>query len=180
MKYLAPIVYCLALSITACSNSPDKKNWNREIPPEKFFSAYYQEDIPHQAALSERDYLMWVNRFYFGWQLYRRGWMQATEELVASLPKAQDKQNAKRLMLQIGNLIGPEWAKNKKYRLINTRHLGIWGDAISASIVNHQQMAILNNIMNDAKALLKKDIPSQLIMADRYYPQEDFEYAELL
>jgi hypothetical protein len=33
--------------------------------------------------------------------------------------------------------------------------------------------------MNDAKALLKKDIPAQLIMADRYYPQKGFEYAEL-
>jgi hypothetical protein len=66
--------------------------------------------------------------------------MQATEELVDSLPKTQDKQDAKRLMLDIGNLIGPESAKNKKYRLINTRHVGIWGDAINASIVQPQQI----------------------------------------
>jgi hypothetical protein len=180
MKYLAPIAYCLVLSITACSNAPDKNHWAREIPSENFLSAYYQQDIPHQTALSERDYLMWVNRFYFGWKLYRRGWIQATEELVNSLPKTQDKQHAKRLMLDIGNLIGPEWAKNKKYRLINTRHLGIWGDAINASIVHHQQITTLNNIMNDAKALLKKDITSRLIVADRYYPQQAFEYTELL
>ena len=108
MKYLAPIVYCLALSITACSNSPDKNNWNREIPPEKSFSAYYQQDTPHQAALSQSDYLMWVNRFYFGWTMYRRGWIQATKELVDSLPKTKNKKDTERLMSRIGNLIGPE------------------------------------------------------------------------
>jgi len=178
MKYLTPVVYCIVLSITACSSVPNKKNGASKIPPEEFFITYYQQDIPHQAALSERDYLMWVNRFYFGWGLYRRGWMQATEELVDSLPNAYDKQRARQLMLDIGNLIGPEWAKNRKYRLINTRHLGIWGDAINAAIVRRQQMATLRTIMNDATALLKKTIPDQLIVTDRYHPQKNFESAE--
>jgi hypothetical protein len=108
MKYLVPIVYCLALSISACSTAPDKNNLTGEIPPEIFFISYYQQDTPHQAALSQSDYLIWVNRFYFGWTMYRRGWIQATKELVDSLPKTQNKKDAERLMSRIGNLIGPE------------------------------------------------------------------------
>jgi hypothetical protein len=160
--------------ISACATAPNHQHWPKDIPPKKLFTDHYQQDIPHQNVLSEQEYLTWVHRFYYGWELYKRGWMLATQELEDSLENPQEKQKARNTMRQIGELIAPEWAKNKRHRIINTRHLNIWGNTINESIVQKEQLKILSKILTDVKALRQKQIMPDSILTNRYYPEKPF------
>ncbi len=148
--------------------------WPENIPSKNYYIQYYQKDKPHQEALSQQQYLLWVHRFYFGWELYRRGWLQATEELAASINNANDRKIAVEKMNYIGLLISAEWAKNKQFHLISTRNLSIWGNALNYSVKNHQQLTMLETILIDVKRLLAKDISSSDILASNYHTEIPF------
>lgn len=181
MTALHSLIYTLIiLAITSCSTAPNKEQWPTNIPTRDTFVNYYNQDIAHQEALAEEDYLTWVHRFYFGWELYRRGWVRATQELVDSLENEADKPLAKQLMTDIGNRIAPEWAKDKRFHLIKTRHIVIWGNTINAAITKKEQMKILPRILNDVDALLDKQLSASVIQANRYYPQQVFGSTESL
>ncbi len=174
---MKPVVLLIILGIsflTACSIAPGKNEWPTNIPPRSYFVAYYAQDIPHQAILKKEEYLTWVHRFYFGWELYGRGWLQATEELVNSLKNPKEKQYAKRIMLKVGALVAPEWAKNKKFRVINTRHISIWGNSLHDAIARKEQLTTLDKIHADVDGLLEKRLSPSDIDYDRYFKQEPF------
>jgi uncharacterized membrane protein YphA (DoxX/SURF4 family) len=175
MTRLHSFIFALiALATTACSTAPNETQWPNNIPARHTFLDYYNQDIEHKKALKEEDYLTWVHRFYFGWELYRRGWVRATNELVDSLDDTQNKPLAKQLMTNIGDLIAPEWAKDKRFHLIKTRHIVIWGNTINAAIVKKEQLLILHKILADVNALLEQRMTPETIQAERYYPQETF------
>ena len=175
MNFIHSLIYIsIALTITACSTAPSESQWPNNIPARHVFIDYYNQDIENQRVLEEEDYLTWIHRFYFGWELYRRGWIKATNELVDSIDEVENKPLAKQLMTDIGNLIAPEWAKNKRFHLIKTRHIVIWGNTINAAIVKKQQMQILPKILADVNALLDQRIAANIIQAERYYPQQVF------
>jgi len=113
---------------------------------------------------------MWVNRFYYGWTLYRRGWVRATNELTASLSDPEDKQHALDMMFTIGKQVSAEWAKNKRHRVINTKHLSIWGNSLNQSVVKKEQLYILDRILEDVNLLLAQEIQPKDVDTHRYYP----------
>jgi hypothetical protein len=165
-----PFFYlALSLIFSGCASVKEKKTWPAEIPPIHVYTDYYSQDVGHQTALTEQEYLLWVHRFYYGWALYNRGWLKATDELVATLKTENDKKDAKEKMLAIGKLVSPEWAKNKQYRVINSRHLGIWGNAINSSILAKEQMLMLDKILLDVQLLLEKRVEPNSIIEARYY-----------
>ncbi|MEM7617528.1 MAG: hypothetical protein AAF195_04020 [Pseudomonadota bacterium] len=172
MKYLFTIV--LFLSLSACSTLPLDSNWPDTIPQRSYFIDYYNQDRKHRQVVNQDEYLKWIHRFYFGWELYRRGWLQATDELVATINDSQQKAIAKEKSLLIGKLVAPEWAKNRAYRVINTKHIAIWGNAISESIVRGEQLAILDKILDDVTDLLARNIQPKEISKSRYYLLENF------
>jgi hypothetical protein len=172
---LSSYTLCLAtLLIASCSSAPNKDQWPNSLPSRAFFTDYYARDIANQQAITEHTYLTWIHRFYFGWELYSRGWLQATEEFEDSMKIAKDKPIAKRLMLETGRRIAPEWAKNKQHSVITTRHIVIWGNSINASIVNKNQMDTLTKIFNDVNALLERRMQPKEIIAERYYVTQAF------
>lgn len=175
MTFSHSLIYILiALTITACSTAPNESQWPNNIPARNTFIDYYNQDIENQKVLDEEDYLTWIHRFYFGWELYRRGWIRATDELVDSIDNAENKPLAKQFMTDIGNLIAPEWAKDKRFHLIKTRHIVIWGNTINAAIVKKEQMYVLPKILDDVNALLEQRLSANTIQASRYYPQQVF------
>lgn len=174
MKPFSLTICLITLLIASCSSAPSKEKWPNNIPPRALFTEYYAQDIPHQKSLSEKGYLTWIHRFYFGWELYRRGWIQATNEFTDSITPDESKPQAKELMLETGRRIAPEWAKNKKHSVIKTRHLNIWGNSINSSIVNKTQMSTLTKIFHDVNALLERRMQPSEITADRYYPEQVF------
>lgn len=165
----------LSLSLFSCSTLYKNSSWPSPLPPKYYFIDYYSYDKEHQKVLSLESYLVWIQRFYLGWKFYDRGWLKVTNEVSTTLKNKEDKKKSKEIMLKMGNRIAPEWAKNYQYRVINTRHLGIWGNAINQSIVNSEQLIILEKINRDVDALLDRTITPTDIADDRYYSVEDFD-----
>jgi hypothetical protein len=90
MKSLLIILSTLSI-VTSCAIVNVSESWPDNIPSRSYFVSYYGKDKEHQEVLNQNDYLRWVHRFYFGWELYRRGWLQATDELVQTLDDPQEK-----------------------------------------------------------------------------------------
>lgn len=163
--------------LAACSTTQrnlSQPNWPEQLPPLSYFTDYYAQDPEHQEVLSESGYLNWIKRFYLGWELYRRGWLQATDELVATLDDPEDKRIARERAEEIGRLVSPEWAKARNYRVINTRHLTIWGNALNKSMVKQEQLIMLDKILSDVKILLDRKLQPKDIASNRYYEPESF------
>ncbi len=160
--------------LVACSSTPRHTVWPVELPPKQYFVTYYQQDPDFQKITKLDTYLLWIRRFYFGWDFYRRGWLQATDELTATLNTHEEKVKGKRLMLAIGAKISAEWAKDRTLRVINTRHMIIWGNALNNSMVKKQQFSVLSLVKNDVESLLKREIKPKEIITSRYYNPEPF------
>jgi hypothetical protein len=172
-------IFLLTLLITSgCSSLQDKPRhdfgWPKDLPTKEYFVQYYYDDANQQQASTLETYLLWVKRFYLGWELYQRGWLQATDELVESIAEPGDKIQAQEKAFAIGKLVAAEWAKDKRFRVINTRHLSIWGNALNESTLKDEQLLILDQILNDASTLLERGIQPRDIVANRYYEPEPF------
>lgn len=172
------LLIIIASMLAACSSAPNKDNWSTEIPQRSYFTDYYAQDPANQEMISQHEYLTWIHRFYFGWELYSRGWLQATDELAASLKTPEDKQSGREKMLGIGALISPEWAKNRNHRVINLRHINIWGNAINAAMVRKEQLTVLNLIRKDIDQLLARTMLPKDITSSRYHEEKPFEISD--
>lgn len=175
MKHTFIILAIVTAFTGACSSTPGSSaKWPSELPPEAYFKNYYLKDTAHQQVAPEDRYLLWVKRFYFGWELQARGWLQATQELVDTLPDAGDKQLAKAKSLEIAKLTSAEWAKDNCCRRINTRHIVVWANALNRSIVEHEQLKMLDKVLTDVQALLNESISPEDIQLGRYCAYEPF------
>lgn len=163
----------LLISLTACSTVNQTQSWPEAMPPKAYFVDYYNKDPEHQKVLSLDSYLRWIKRFYLGWELYRQGWLKVAHKLPQTVPP-EEQAEVKSKVLEIGRLVSPEWAKNQRYRVIHTQHLGIWGNAINESITRSEQNQLLDRIHKDVLALLDKEITPKDITEDRYYEIEMF------
>lgn len=171
MKFL---LLFLLFFLVSCTTAPSSEEWPADMPSLGYLQDYYQQDIDNQKTLSERAYLNWIYRFYYGWELYSRGWFQATDELVASLTSPEQKRQGRQLMEEIGLLIAPEWAKNDPYRVINTRHVALWGNVILKGMLEQNQLPLLYQIRADVKQLLNSEMTAIDIKKDRYITDENF------
>ncbi len=173
MKLTFFFIFTLAF-LTSCATIKPTSDWHQDIPPRPYFIDYYEANVTDKDILSQNDYLIWIHRFYFGWELYARGWIKSTEALSKTLDNHDDSQLAKEKALLLGSIVSPEWAKSKGDRVINTRHLNIWGNVLNESIVRKEQLIILDKILFDVNALLEKKIRPRDITFNRYYKVEEF------
>ena len=164
----------IVLLLSSCSNLHPSQRWSEDIPPRDIFIDYYTRDQAHQQVLDQEGYLTWVHRFYWGWELYPRGWLQTTAEIIATLEAAEKRHKAQQKLKEMGRLVASEWAKNRHYRVINTRHLSIWGNALNESVICQQQLKTIDQILGDIKGLLAKQIRPQEIAYKRYYKLRAF------
>ena len=167
----------LFLLLSACSSGAyhgSQPVWSDDIPARQYFIDHYRAGAFAEVQ-SESDYLLWVQRFYLGWELYGRGWLKATEELAQTLSPGKERELAREKALAIGHLVSAEWAKNTRYRVINTRHLNIWGNALNKSVVKKEQLFVLDKILLDVNTLLQRTLAPQEIAYSRYYQVEDFD-----
>lgn len=168
------LLFLVSLSLFSCSTAYRSDSWPASLPPQAYFVDYYIQDKANQEVLDLGEYLTWVKRFYLGWELYNQGWLKVADKLPQTLKSEEDKINSRNKVLNIGKLVAPEWAKDPRHRVINTRHLGIWGNAINESIVRSEQIQLLEKILTDVNDLLNKKIKPSDITSDRYYPVELF------
>ncbi|QEI14239.1 hypothetical protein [Cellvibrio japonicus] len=147
-------------------------NWPSNMPPRAYFVKTYEADEANRAIQSEQEYLTWILRFYQGWELYKRGWVKMTDELLTQVDDPSQAKEVKYKVERIGRLVSGEWAKKSNTRTIYLRHVSVWGNALLESLDRDEALPLINRINQDVDDLLAHRISKDVITADRYYPQD--------
>ena len=169
-KFFTSLSLLLVLFLTACATQTASiSDWPRDIPPRAYFVAVYDADQRNQQVQTLNEYLVWVKRYYHGWELYRRGWNDVTEDLVTQMEDPVKAEEVRTKMDSIGRSIAGEWSKKSKSRKIFTRQVAIWGNALVESMNRGEELKLLNAVSGDVNGLLARQIPTDAITDDRYY-----------
>ena len=165
----------LLVLLTACATQQTvHRSWPEGAPSLAYFEQIYAEDLRNQQEQTLDEYLVWVKRYYEGWELYRRGWLDVTQDLVVQIENPQVAQEVDTKMYAVGRAIAGEWAKKTNTRKIFTRHVAIWGNALVESMNRGEELKLINIVQRDVDHLLADKLPVDAITADRYYaPDED-------
>ena len=174
---IASLLLLASLSfLTACvSRLPDTVVWPKDIPSREFFVAQYEADSLNKKTQDLQEYLLWVLRFYKGWELYSNGWSKVTEDSLHGVTDAALAQEIKADMDQIGVGIACEWAKNKKDRRVLTRHVVVWGNALIESMRRGQaqEIVLVRRVLADLNGLLDTQVDLDEIKPERYFPRDN-------
>jgi len=164
----------IATLISACSSHKIvDKPWPQEMPSRSYFTKIYNADKENKLIQTEEDYLKWIVRFYNGWELYRRGWIKMTDELMAQVDNPAEAEEIKFKIDRIGRLVSGEWAKKSEARTIYLRHVSIWGNSLLESLDRGEPLPLINRINQDVDDLLAHKIHPDTITADRYYASDE-------
>lgn len=164
----------LLLLLSACATHTANQNtWPAGVPARSYFEAVYAADLCNQQEQELVDYLKWVVRYYEGWELYRRGWKDVTEDLVTQIEEPVLAVEIKRKMDAIGQSIAGEWAKKTATRRIYTRHVAIWGNALVEAMNRSEEVKLIDIVARDINDLLAHSLSVDDITADRYYGQDE-------
>ena len=166
---LCLIAYFLA--IAACTHV--KEYWPAEMPSKGTFVSFYKQDKDNLAKQTQQEYLLWIQRFYLGWEIYRRGWLKMTNELLEEIDSPKEKQKIKQKMDKLGFSISSEWAKKTKHRRVYTRHVSIWGNALLESLSRGEYEQLIDKVQQDVNDLLAHKLEPNQITASRYYPEDE-------
>ncbi len=161
------------LWLSGCTHRQlQQDSWPERMPSRDYFIAVYEADDTNKAMQSQSDYLTWVLRFYQGWELYRRGWIRMSDELVAQLHNPAEADEVEKKIGRIGRLVAGEWAKKSNTRTIYLRHVSVWGNALLESLDRQQELPLINRINQDVDDLLALRLGKEAITADRYFSQD--------
>jgi len=172
-RFLLSLLVVSFLLLTACvSRPPQQADWPADIPSREFFVAQYEADEDNKGAEDLDEYLLWVIRFYKGWELYGNGWTKVTQDSLHGVKDPLVAQEIKAKMDLIGQGIASEWPKNKKDRRIYTRHIVVWGNALVESIKRDQELLLINRVLADVNGLISRKVGVDAIKAERYFPRD--------
>lgn len=175
MKLIRYCTFFFVLTlISACTNHRLAENaWPTEMPSRSYFLTVYNADEDNKRVQTEDEYLKWIVRFYNGWELYRRGWIKMTDELMAQVENPAQAKEIKFKIDRIGRLVAGEWAKKSETRTIYLRHVSIWGNSLLESLDRGEPLPLINRINQDVDDLLARKIHPDVITAHRYYAQDE-------
>lgn len=168
------LFFVLAFSVLAgCASHPPKQaQWPTDIPSHEFFVSVYEDDVENKKTQTVDEYMLWVLRFYKGWELYHNGWTQVTDNSLEGVTDPLLAQEIKLKMDMIGVNIASEWAKAKDDRRIYTRHVVVWGNALIEAIKRGEELKLINRVLKDVNNLVAKKIHMDDIKAERYYAKD--------
>mgnify|MGYP003553585745 CR=1 FL=1 len=170
--FLSVGLVCLLLLSGCATRSQKVASWPSDMPSREFFVAHYESDLDNKSGQDVEEYLLWVLRFYKGWELYSNGWTKVTEDSLHGVTDPALAQEIRTKMNLIGEGIACEWAKNKKDRRILTRHVVVWGNALIESIKRDQELTLINRVLADVNGLLVKQVALDDVKAERYFPRD--------
>ena len=78
----------------------------------------------------DREYQRWLKVFYDGSFLVP-GWKSRKREVLSYV--TENKAETEKLLDELGNIIGREWAKDNRVRKISTDDIVRWGEAMKRS-----------------------------------------------
>lgn len=173
-RFFLSFIFLCVIFLSACvSRAPQAENWPSDIPSRAFFIAHYESDLENKSGQEVEEYLLWVLRFYKGWELYNNGWTKVTDDSLHGVTDPALAQEIRTKMGLIGEGIACEWAKNKKDRRILTRHVVVWGNALIESINRDQELALINRVLADVNGLLAQQVTLDEVKAERYFPRDN-------
>jgi len=161
---------CL-LFTSACSHLKDQ--WPDRVPNRSLFIKVYESDRDNRKIQTEEKYLMWVQRYYLGWEIYRNGWLKVTDQLLSQTDNPQQKAIIETKMHHLGFKICAEWAKKTEHRRVFTRHVSIWGNALLESLDREEPIPLIDRVTADVDALIAHQLDPKAITENRYYPQDE-------
>lgn len=173
-RFFVLLLLSVSVLLSSCaSRAPiHANNWPADIPSRDYFVARYEADIDNKASEDLDEYLLWVVRFYQGWELYSNGWTKVTQDSLHGVKDPVLAQEIKTKMDLIGQGIASEWPKNKKDRRIFTRHIVVWGNALVESIKRDQELHLINRVLADVNGLVAHQVAVDDIKAERYFPRD--------
>jgi len=172
-NYFLVFAIVVVSALSGCSTRMTQQaHWPKDIPSREFFVAQYESDAINKQQEDVDEYLLWVVRFYKGWELYSNGWSKVTEDSLYGVTDPVLASEIRTKMNLIGETIACEWPKNKKDRRILTRHIVVWGNALVESIKRGQELNLINRVLADARGLVGDQVAIDDIKADRYFPQD--------
>jgi hypothetical protein len=170
------ITLLMISSLYACSTNKMAKHdhtWPADMPSRAYFVKIYEADEINNKIQKKEEYLTWIVRFYKGWELYRRGWIKMTNELVAQVQDPSQVNEIQYKIDRIGRLVSGEWAKKSDTRTIYLRHVSIWGNALLESLDRNEALPLIDRVNKDVDDLLAHRINADVITAERYFPADE-------
>ena len=166
LRYLLVV---FAFTVTACAPQQVRESsWPGYLPLRSYFLAVYEQDETNKQQQTEEEYLAWVVRYYEGWEFYPRGWNQIAQEIVQAQKEPKAVDNVKAKLQSLGLLISAEWAKNNRTRLIHTRQVALWANAMATAIAQGETLKLLDMVLSDVKAILAGKLTAEAIGPSRY------------
>lgn len=161
----------LAILLSACSSRQfvADDNWPADMPPKAIFVNAYEADAHNKAVQTQDEYMLWIVRFYKGWELYRRGWLTMTDELMSQISNPAEAKEIEERIYRVGVKMSSEWAKKSDQRTIYLRHVYVWGNALLESIEQNNCLELVTRVEQDIDDLLARKLGRDAITADRYF-----------
>ena len=156
------------LALTACATAP--ASWPGTLPPFSYFQNTWTNDAANQQIQDQDEYLLWVRRFYEGFNTVP-GWLDLEKRVLARLPQDQQASVAEQLA-RLGVTISAEWAKDNSVRRIDTSTVATWRDALQESLSRMELASYLMLLNQDIAALLGGQLTTDDITFERYYTDE--------
>tara|TARA_R100001377_G_scaffold52954_2_gene31096 strand:- start:769 stop:1338 length:570 start_codon:yes stop_codon:yes gene_type:complete len=153
--------------LAGCMSSAILEQWPEQIPQQSYFQRLYREDGGNQERQSEVEYLVWVARFYEGWEMMPIGWRDISDSVLVDLEPVQYRTVDGHLE-RIGAQISGEWAKDNEVRQIDSRMLSLWAGVMQAEYSAAYRIAAVQVIARDVDDILRGALPMEQITEDRY------------
>ena len=169
MTHILKLLLLLA-ALSSCSTTPRVEDWPDNMPPVSYYVDAWQLDESNQRLQVLDDYLVWIRRFYEGFNI-APGWFNLTEQVFERLPASRHEVIGNRLY-ELGRIISVEWAKHNDVRLIDTRNAAIWRDALQESLSKNDLDNYLERVEADIAAMLAGTLTRSDIEFERYYVDE--------
>ncbi len=103
-----------------------------DLPDVADLFAAYQHDHANQKVQSWSQYRGWVQTFYKG-NLLSEGWSKFGAVTASTVKSPEARQAVVAHIVELGRIIGLEWAKDSSVRKITTGDLRRWNDLMAAA-----------------------------------------------
>lgn len=153
--------------LASCMSSAILERWPEEIPRQSYFKELYREDGKNKSRQTEVEYLVWVARFYEGWEMMPIGWQDISESVLVDLEPLQYRTIDGHLE-RIGAQISGEWAKDNEVRQIDSRMLSLWAGVMQAEFSAEYRIAAVEVIARDVGDILNGELAMEQVTEDRY------------
>jgi len=174
MKFRTLIILTCVLT-QSCTSLTLNDSWPNNLPAKERFIESCKNKQGCSTYSQTAEHLNWIKRFYFGSLLYSTGWHEMTDRVIATVDEHHLKAPTKQRLDDLGFTIANEWARDNDVRLIDSRMLVIWGNALSTSADKKEQVTFISQVEEDVRQVLNGSLKSQEITDERYYPVEDYD-----